>query len=122
MFSDLTYVTSLQTWEKPETGFKKMKRDEKRREIFNTAFSFSREKEPELGGRGGGAQCPSNAERSCCCHLPIQTKKMTVHESTPERFMGINELSEGMTSNGNEIPQFEIGMKLEQRQLRSEKI
>lgn len=29
---------------------------EMRKEIFNTAFSFSREKEPELGGRGCSAQ------------------------------------------------------------------
>lgn len=94
---------------------------EMRREIFNTAFSFSREKEPELGGGGCGAQWPSNAERSCCCHLPTQTKKMTAHESTPERFMRINELSERRTWNGNEIPQFEMNMKLEERQLESEK-
>lgn len=119
VFCDITFVTSFQTQEEPETGFKK-ENVEMRREIFNTAFSFSREKEPELGGRGCGAQWPSNAERSCC-HLPTQTKKMTMHESTPEKFMRINELSEGRTWNGNETPQFEMDMKLEERQLWSEK-
>lgn len=63
----------------------------------------------------------NDPDRSCCCPLSTQTKKMSMHENTPERFMRINELSEGRTWNGNEIPQFEIDMKLEERQLRSEK-